>query len=106
MLSHITKENFETLVLKAQKPVIIDVYAHWCGPCQYMTPVFEEIAQENESKYIFVKLNVDESREIAMQFGVTSIPTFLFFKNGVLKGKETGVLEKEEFLEKIESYLD
>lgn len=105
MLVAITKENFDTVVLKANKGVVVDVYAHWCAPCQYMMPTVEEVAAEKENNYVFAKLNVDEAREIAMQYGVTSIPTFLFFKNGTLQGRETGILDKEEFIEKIETYL-
>ncbi|MGB8468469.1 MAG: thioredoxin [Candidatus Babeliales bacterium] len=99
----ITKDNFQTEVLNATKPVVVDVFAPWCGPCQHMMPTFEEVAQETSDKYILVKLNVDESRELAMQFGVTSIPTLLFFNKGTLQGRHTGYMEKEEILEKIES---
>lgn len=102
----ITKENFENEVSKSSKGVIVDVYASWCGPCQQMMPIFEELEKEHGTKYKFTKLNVDESRELAMQFGVSSIPTFLFFKNGTLLGKETGYIDKEDLLLKIQDLLD
>jgi thioredoxin len=101
----VTKDNFKSEVLESSKPVVIDVYAPWCGPCSYMEPIFEELSQEQGHIYTFVKLNVDEARDLAIQFKVTSIPTFLFFEKGVLKGKEMGALEKEELLQKIVSYL-
>jgi thioredoxin len=97
----ITKENYETEVIKSDKPVIVDVYATWCGPCQQMMPIFDELEKEHGNKYKFVKLNVDESRELAIQFGVTSIPTFVFIKNGEIKGKETGYMAKDDLLSKI-----
>ena len=95
----ITKDNYENEVKKSTKPVVIDVYAAWCGPCQQMAPIFDELAQEHGDQYKFVKLNVDESRELAVQFGVTSIPTFVFIKNGEVQGKETGYIAKDDLLE-------
>lgn len=105
MPTSITKENYETEVTKSEKPVIIDVFAPWCGPCQQMIPIFEELEKEHGEKYKFVKLNVDESRELAIQFGVTSIPTFVFIKDGQVQGKETGYIAKEDLLQKIKELL-
>jgi thioredoxin 1 len=101
----ITQENFEKEVKQATMPVVVDVYATWCGPCQYMAPIFAELEAELDTKYKFAKLNVDEARELSNQFGVTSIPTFLFIKNGSLVGKETKSMSKEVLKEKIENYL-
>ncbi|MEX0940171.1 MAG: thioredoxin [Candidatus Babeliales bacterium] len=101
----ITKENYETEIINTDKPIIIDVFAPWCGPCQQMMPIFEELEKEYGDKYKFVKLNVDESRELAVQYGVTSIPTFVFLKNGEVQGKETGYIAKEDLLEKIKDLL-
>jgi len=98
----ITHENYEEQIENATKPVIIDVYADWCGPCQQMAPLFDELSQELSSNYIFAKLNVDESRDLAVKFGVTSIPTFIFMKNGEILGKETGYMSKEDLRAKIE----
>lgn len=100
----ITKENYEQEVISSKQPVIIDVYADWCGPCQQMMPIFDELEKEM-TDYRFVKLNVDESRELAIQFGVTSIPTFIFIKNGQVLGKETGYMSKEDLKEKIAELL-
>lgn len=105
MATAITKENFDVEVKQADKPVIIDVFAPWCGPCQQMMPIFEELEKEHGQKYKFVKLNVDESRDIATQYGVTSIPTFIFIKDDQVIGKETGYVAKEDLAEKIVELL-
>jgi thioredoxin len=105
MPKSITKENYETEVLKSTQPVIIDVFAPWCGPCQQMAPIFEELEKEKGDTYKFVKLNVDESRELAIQFSVTSIPTFIFIKDGHIKAKETGYMAKEDLQKKIKDIL-
>jgi thioredoxin 1 len=101
----ITKDNFEQEITKSTKPIVLDVFATWCGPCQYMMPIFDELEKEYGSTYKFAKLNVDESREIAIQYGVTSIPTFIFIKNNEVKGKEMGYMSKEDLLKKIQKAL-
>ncbi len=98
----ITAENFEQEIKKSTKPVVVDVYATWCGPCQQMMPIFEELEKELGRQYIFAKLNVDEAREISIQFGVTSVPTFIFMKDGKIVGKETGYMSKEALKEQLE----
>jgi thioredoxin 1 len=101
----ITKDNFEAQVKESSKPVILDVYAAWCGPCLHMAPIFEELEKKHGATYTFAKLNVDESRDVSVQLGVTSIPTFIFFKNGQVVGKETGYIPKETLESKITHYL-
>lgn len=103
MITSITSDNFEKEIKQETKPVVLDVYASWCGPCQQMMPIIEELAQELSHKYKFSKLNVDEARDISIQYGVISVPTFLFLKNGKIKGKEVGYMSKETLQEKIES---
>lgn len=105
MVVTITSENFESEVLHSPKPVVLDIYATWCGPCQQMAPVFEELATELGNTYKFAKLNVDESRDVAIRLGATSIPTFVFVKNGTIKGKEVGYMSKEDLQVKIEKHL-
>lgn len=102
----ITKMNYEDEIVNSTKPIILDIYATWCGPCQQMAPIVEELEKEHGSKYKFAKLNVDESRELAIQYGITAIPTFVFIKNNEVKGKETGYIAKEDLYEKIVELLD
>jgi thioredoxin 1 len=101
----ITKDNFEKEVAQSSLPVVLDVYATWCGPCLQMAPIFEELEKEHGNKYKFAKLNVDEVREIAISYGVTSIPTFVFIKNNEVVGKETGYMSKDDLLTKIIEFL-
>lgn len=105
MVISITKHNFKPEIEDSTKPVIIEVYATWCGPCQHMMPLFEELEQELGDRYTFAKLNVDESREIAIAYQITSVPTFLFIKNNEVMGKEVGYMSKEDLRLKIEELL-
>ena len=101
----ITNDTFETVVLKSTKPVVIDVHAVWCGPCQMMAPVFHDLANELGDRYTFASMNVDETRELSIKLGITSVPTFIFVKDGSIKAKETGYMSKETLQEKIVSNL-
>ncbi|MBA3954457.1 thioredoxin [Candidatus Dependentiae bacterium] len=105
MIISINRQNFQQEIQEAKKPVVIDVYAIWCGPCRVMMPLFEELAEELGASYVFAKLNVDEVREVAIHYGVTSVPTFIFVKNGAVVGKEIGSMDKEGLREKIEDLL-
>lgn len=101
----ITKENIKEEIEQSSLPIILDVYATWCGPCKQMTPIFEELAKEFSSVCKFAKLNVDEARELSIYYGVTSVPTFIFIKKNEVKHKETGYIGKEDFKSKIQSFL-
>ena len=106
MAISITPENHEAKIKKSNKPIILDIYATWCGPCQQMEPILEELEKEFGHQYTFAKLNVDEAREISIkEYGVTSVPTFVFIKDGVVKGKETGYMSKDAFEAKMHAAL-
>ena len=105
MIISITRHNFDAEVKNSKKPVVIDVFATWCGPCQHMEPSYEELSEELGSKYTFGKVNIDEARDIAVEFGIMSVPTFLFLKDGELIGQEVGFMSKEQLREKIQAHL-
>lgn len=97
----ITSANFEEIVLKSEKPVLLDFWATWCGPCQMLAPTIHEISEERED-IVVGKVNVDEEMQLAMQFGITSIPTLLLFKDGKLVNQAVGLLPKASVLKLIE----
>lgn len=94
----LNSENFEKEVLKSEKPVLVDFYADWCGPCNAMAPVIEELATELDGKAKVGKINVDENSDIAVEYNVMSIPTLIIFKNGKEEKRLVGLRDKEELL--------
>ena len=102
---HATTQSFEQEVLHADKPVLVDFWAAWCGPCRMLSPVIEELAAE-EPAIKFCKVNVDDEPGLAAQFGVSSIPTLIFSKNGALTGRTVGFRPKAELLELIDGIKD
>jgi thioredoxin 1 len=97
---HVTLENFEESVLKNDKPVILDFYADWCGPCRMLGPVLEKIAKENDDVAV-AKVNVDNIPSLAESFGVTSIPALFVLKNGEVTNQAVGFMSKEKVLELV-----
>ena len=104
MAIHFTDENFNQEVLSSDIPVLVDFYADWCGPCKMLAPVIETLATEQEGKVKVGKLNVDDSPETARKYGIMSIPTLLYIKNGDVVNKTVGVVSKTE-IEQILSSL-
>ena len=99
-VTRITSENFEEIVLKADKTVLLDFWASWCGPCKMLSPIVEEIAAEN-ADVIVGRVNVDEEVELAMRFGIRSIPTLIVFKNGQITNQGIGFMPKQSVLSLI-----
>ncbi len=96
MAIHFTDENFNQEVLSSNLPVLVDFYADWCGPCKMLAPVIEALAAEYEGKVKIGKLNVDNAPDTAQKYGIMSIPTLLYFKNGEVASKSIGVVSKNE----------
>ncbi len=97
----ITKENYDEEVINSSVPVLLDFWATWCGPCRMLSPIVDEIANEVEGKAKVGKINVDEQPDLAQQFGIMSIPTLVFMKNGEVVAKEVGVRSKQAILDKL-----
>ena len=98
MAAEITNESFEQEVKKSELPVIVDFWASWCGPCMMLAPAIQEISDEYSDKVKVVKVNVDEEPALAMEYGITSIPTLILFENGEVVKKSVGYSEKEEII--------
>jgi len=97
-----TDQNFEKEVLKSEKPTMVDFWASWCGPCQMMGPIIDELAEELKEKVKIGKMNVDENRETAAKYGVMSIPTLIIFRDGKVAKQLVGVQAKEILKEELE----
>ena len=101
MVKVLSSTDFDENVTLSEIPVLVDMYADWCGPCKMMAPVVEEIAEETEGQVLVCKLNVDQAMDIAQKYKVVSIPTFLIFKGGPLTDRVIGATAKEDLLEKL-----
>lgn len=102
----VNKDNFEKEVLQADKPVLLDFYADWCGPCKMAGPILEELAGEYEGKVIIAKLDVDKNQEVAGKFGVMSIPTVIMFEKGKESSRQVGFAGKEGYEAMIKKVLE
>ena len=102
----INKSNFENEVINADKPVLLDFYADWCGPCKMLSPVLSEIADEYADVIRVAKVNVDDEPELAMKFKVSSIPMLVLFKNGKIVSTSVGYRPKDEILNELKLYMN
>ena len=105
MALQITDASFEAVVLKSDKPVLVDFWATWCGPCRMLGPVIEEIATEYEGRVVVGKVDVDSNQDYAAKYGVRNIPTVLVFQNGEVVGRQVGVAPKNTYTEALDSLL-
>ena len=105
MALEITDSNFEETVLKSDKPVIVDFWAAWCGPCRMVGPIIDELSEEYEGKAIIGKVDIDSNQQYAAQFGVRNIPTVLVFKDGELVDRKVGVSSKNDYAQAIDKLI-
>ncbi|MES2938041.1 MAG: thioredoxin TrxA [Pseudomonadota bacterium] len=105
LIKHISDDTFESDVLKASKPVLVDYWAEWCGPCRMIAPILEEVSESYKDKLQVAKMNVDENREIPAKFGIRGIPTLMLFKDGQLAATKVGALSKAQLTDFINQQL-
>jgi thioredoxin 1 len=105
MALELTDANFDELVLKSDKPVLVDFWAEWCGPCRMVGPVVEELAKDFDGRAVIGKVNVDNNPGISMKFGIRNIPALLYFKNGEIVDKQIGAVPKNVLQQKLEAQL-
>ena len=105
MALELTDANFDEIVLKSDKPVIVDLWAVWCGPCRMVGPIIEEIGKDYEGKVVVGKLDVDNNPAVTARYGIRNIPTILFFKDGEVVDKQVGAVPKAMLVGKLEQYL-
>ena len=105
MALEITDSNFEETVLKSDKPVLVDFWAAWCGPCRMVGPIIDELSEEYEGKAVVGKVDIDSNQQYAAQFGVRNIPTVLAFKNGELVDRKIGVSSKNDYAQALDSLI-
>jgi thioredoxin 1 len=105
LIKHISDASFETDVLKADKPVLVDYWAEWCGPCKMIAPILDEVSSTYEGKLQVAKMNVDENRDIPAKFGIRGIPTLMLFKGGQLAATKVGAMSKAQLTAFIDQQL-
>lgn len=104
-IKKVTDGSFEDDVLKSEKPVLVDYWAEWCGPCRQIAPALEELAQEFDEQITVAKINIDENRNTPMKYGVRGIPTLMIFKNGQIAATRVGAMPKSKLVEWVQSVL-
>lgn len=105
MALEVTDNNFEEVVLNSDKPVLVDFWAAWCGPCRMLGPVIEELSSDYEGKAVVAKVDVDNNQQFAAKYGVRNIPTVLIFQNGEVVGRQVGVAPKKTYSDALDSVM-
>ena len=102
----VNEDNFDSVVIDSDKPVLVDFWAEWCGPCKMLTPTINAISEEYSDKSVVVKVNVDESPSIATKYGIRSIPSLLFFNKGEVSEQRVGAVSKEELTSVLDKLIE
>ena len=105
MAVEFTDANFDELVIQSDKPVVVDFWAQWCGPCRMVGPIIDELHGDYDGKAVVGKVDVDQNQEVSMKYGVRNIPTVLFIKNGEVVDRQVGAAPKSAYVEKLEALM-
>jgi thioredoxin 1 len=105
LIKHITDDSFDTDVLASEKPVLVDYWAEWCGPCKMIAPILDDVSKDYEGRVQIAKMNVDENREVPGKFGIRGIPTLMLFKGGQLAATKVGALSKAQLTAFLDGHL-
>ena len=105
LIKHVTDDSFGTDVLKSDKPVLVDYWAEWCGPCKMIAPILDEVSKDYDGRLQIAKMNVDENRDVPAKFGIRGIPTLMLFKGGELAATKVGALSKAQLIAFIDGHL-
>ena len=105
LIKHVSDASFDADVLQADKPVLVDYWAEWCGPCKMIAPMLDEVSESYKGKLLIAKMNVDENRDVPARFGIRGIPTLMLFKDGQLAATKVGALSKAQLTSFLDGHL-